>query len=815
MKFLNNWTINCDKLPAYTAFKSTYSVNVPKALLETIYNSNADYLTAERKAMLKNVIDAMKNDTLQVKHSQRCKGIGRFYADKSISLICLSRHIKHTIFKYLDWVDIDMVKGHPTIIYEVAVKTGNEGLLPHFKQYLDNPQEIFDMLIEYYQPSYENREMEYDAKMDCVKNIFNIAIYGGGHTTWIKECCKEGINLATETPHKFVDGFIGDCKDVMTLIYRSNSGIVERVKGDLTDEHKIKCRVMSYWCGAIENEILHICYKYLQKENIIKHLVDGLLEYDGLCFKSLVSDDELLNHITALNLKIKKDTGLSVRMTKKNYKPMYIHQDIIDTFMAQPKAENAKEECVRLATCDNEASQIIYDELKGLFKSYKGRLFFLKNHIWIHEKDEIDNFMLNYILNSKIYYPSDKQPTPFCQNVSKAKSVREALYTKVYEENNDHELYSKFHTTTKGKVCFNDGVLNLQEKSFTLWEDVPTNSIYPTLKINRNYAEYFANPEMGDIEEIETSIFETLYGDKKTKALHFLARALGGHHEDKRWATYLGNRNSGKGVEYDLLKNGFMDYVSTFELGNMLYSRKTAGTENIDCSKKLYWLIDLEFVRLAVSQEIPDGNAGLLANSKILKKITGGGDEIVARRNYDRKDTHFKIDTTFYIKGNNSLECDNVDCDETRIEFNSVIQFKTSQEIEAMKAENRDETEMKRYKVADPEIKTKCESIEWRNAVVYLIMKHYNTSVVEVEKPLDIEDNTLLGTLKTMFDITYNANDEVLCSEVQAVMSRFDKGKVILELSNMNIHKKKATKGANRNKWCYYGLKAKEPEENC
>ena len=27
-------------------------------------------------------------------------------------------------------------------------------------------------------------------------------------------------------------------------------------------------------------------------------------------------------------------------------------------------------------------------------------------------------------------------------------------------------------------------------------------------------------------------------------------------------------------------------------------------------------------------------------------EITGGGDEIVARRNYDRFDTHFNIDTT-------------------------------------------------------------------------------------------------------------------------------------------------------------------------
>ena len=66
---------------------------------------------------------------------------------------------------------------------------------------------------------------------------------------------------------------------------------------------------------------------------------------------------------------------------------------------------------------------------------------------------------------------------------------------------------------------------------------------------------------------------------------------------NKNWVKYIGSRNCGKGVQYDILYNAFEDYVSILELGNMLYNRITAGSENIDCSKKLYWLMDLEFVR--------------------------------------------------------------------------------------------------------------------------------------------------------------------------------------------------------------------------
>jgi hypothetical protein len=810
MKFLTNWTISVDKLPAYSAFKSTYTVHINKGLLETIYDADREYLTSERKALLKNVMDKVHNNILHVNHAQRCKGIGRFYADESISLICLSRHIKHTLFNYMGWADIDMVKGHPTIIYEIAKKTGNESLLPNFKEYLVNPQSIFDTLIEYYKPVNENKEMTYSQKCDCVKNIFNIAIYGGGHNTWLKDCEKEGIELATDIAHNFVNSFIEDCRDVINIIYKNNPDIVKRVRGDLTDEHKIKCRTMSYWCGAVENEILHICYKYLQKEKVLSHLENVLLEYDGLCFKPLVSNEVMLNHLATLNEKIKKETGLNVMMTFKHYKAEYLHNDLIEIFEGKAMEKQCEENELKTAASDNEAALIIFDELKEVFKCYKNRLFYLKENIWIHDKDEIDNFMLDYILTSNIYYPSNKKPIPFCQNVSKAKHVREALYSKIFKDNNDPELYEKFHTSTKGKLSFNDGVLDLKAKTFTLWEDVPKNSIYTPIKINRNYADYFQNPDNDVIDDIKQNIFETLYGEKTDKALHFLARALAGHHEDKRWATYLGNRNSGKGVEYDLLKHAFQDYVSTFELGNMLYCRKTAGTENVDCSKKLYWLIDLEFVRLAVSQEIPDHHAGLKVNSKTLKKVTGGGDTIVARRNYDRKDIHFTIDTTFYIKGNNSLECDNVDCYETCIDFNSVVQFKTEDEIDAMKMEGRDENEMKRYKIADPDIKNKCCEVEWSNAVIYLLMQNYNTNVVSVENTLNIEDNTLLGQLKEKFEFTYNVNDIIMCSRVQEIMCEFDKGKIVLELSNLNVHKKKSTKrDETRGKFCYIGLKEK------
>jgi len=467
-------------------------------------------------------------------------------------------------------------------------------------------------------------------------------------------------------------------------------------------------------------------------------------------------------------------------------------------------------------TNDVEAANIIYNNLNDHLKSVNGRIFYFTENIWIADENKMRDLVLYYIMNSNIYTPKNEKTgdfKPYVQNISRARNVLDTLLIKITHENNDPFLYDKFHKSTKGKICFNDGVLDFKKKTFTLWEDIPKDTIFSTTKIDRNYYEYFKNPDRNIIDEIKESILKPLYGIKMDKALHFLSRALAGHYEDKRWATYLGNRNCGKGVEYDILQAAFQGYVSTFELGNLLYCRKSAGMENLDCSKKLYWLIDLEFVRLAVSQEIPESKSGLYINSKIMKKITGGGDEIVARRNYDRRDTHFRIDTSFYIKGNYSLLMDSEDCGETRVEFESVVQFKSKEEIDKLK-ENCDVEEMERYKLANPNIKDKCRTDEWCNAMIYLIYESYKDKPIDILKEVDDEQVGMVATLKKLFEFTKD-DTPILATEVISMMSEFDKKKVEAELSSRNIFKKKHSKsGQFRDKWCYYGLKKRPNEQN-
>lgn len=502
---------------------------------------------------------------------------------------------------------------------------------------------------------------------------------------------------------------------------------------------------------------------------------------------------------------------------KKNIKKVEKVEIKKSEVKAEVKADEKIEDVV-FCSSDEEASMYIFNLLKLRLKSYKGRLFFLKNNIWITNQDKIKDELLYFIQKSKIYLTNDKNKLiAYAQQITKANNILASLINSIKIENEDLHLYDKFHTTTRGKVCFNDGVLDFKKKNFYYWNDEEyfiKNPIYSTIKINREYGEYFKKPIQKDIDDVKSGIFETAYGNDTTTALNFLSRALNGHSIDKRWASYHGSRNSGKGVEYKLLKQAFEDYVSTFELGNLLFNKKTEGLENLDCSKKLYWLLDLEFVRLAVNQEIPADNSDLYLNSKMFKKITGGDDTIVARRNYDRFDTHINIDTTFYIKGNSSLKVSESDCNQTRLEFQSVVKFVSNDEYNLMIEEKRDEKEMKRYKIADNDIKNKCGNENWMNACVYLMYENYINDKVEINvDPEKYEVSELFNCINTNFEITDNKKDVLLIDSVyDLIMTKITTKKkdIEAELNSMNVFKVKPTAGDYKNKRVFTSIKIKE-----
>jgi hypothetical protein len=606
--------------------------------------------------------------------------------------------------------------------------------------------------------------------------------------------------------------------------------IKEKMIKDETDGESENNSVKSNYKSNMESE------QSFEEENIYKQLLEciGNTKCREAQNKEWTSvgqalKNELKNNAIALFIQWTEDYGTeSKKIESENhitkyikYTPKLVKERLTKSSLhkwakeGNPKLYEkyfGKQNEIKIANNDNEASEIIYDELKERLIPSQGRLYFKINHIWTNDMETIDNFIMKYILNSGIKKIDKNQETVvYAQNIKSAKNIKEAVYIKVNTQDNPPQIHQLFHTTTKNRIAFLDGVLDFKEKMFYLWKDIHF-PFYTTICINRNFKPYFDSPDIKKVEEIKQTIFNPLFGDKMERALKFLSRALSGNYQDKHFGTYLGNRDCGKGLKFDALKCSFEDYVQSFEIKNIMYQRKT-NTNNDEVSRKMYWLLDFEFTRLAISQEVPKSEQNMVINSEKLKKLASGGDEQTARRNYDRKDTKFYIDTTFMFMGNDELQFDSKDVKEHQVEFHSVKQFKTKEEIQDMKNDGISEDTISSYGIKDETLKMKCRTDEWKNAIVYLLYNSFDDKPVHIEKVIDDEnDETCLKfRLLEKLTITKNLEHVILVQHIKDLFNEDSSKKISNELESLGAFKKKILVKTSPyyGKWCYLGVEMK------
>lgn len=592
--------------------------------------------------------------------------------------------------------------------------------------------------------------------------------------------------------------------------------------------------------GSAMNRIL--CYY----ENVIlQHAINAInrrgveiavLMFDGcVIYGNHYFDVSLLNDITShVNEQM---PNLNMKWTYKPFNTLVqVPPDFNHTVDDTPPA-------FRMVMCEKDAADLIYEELKDRLIPAKKRLFFKQDNVWADNLTDINNYLLDYILKSNITKVNeDKKYVPYAQNVKTAKNIREALIVKVKSDYHGVDLYEKFHSTTKGRIAFEDGVLDFPSKRFYEWDEVDF-EYYTTKIVHRKFGEWFHHPNQATIDDIVNKIFTHLFGQKLNTAIQFLSRAIAGHIEDKNFATYLGSRDCGKGVIFELLRNAFGDYIGSFELGNMLYERASRTQET---SRMLYWLLDYEFIRIAISQETPSPDRNLKVNSEMVKKICGGGDEQTARRNFDTEDTRFKLDTTLMMMGNYALNFDSPDVMEHCLEFNSTVQFKAQSDIDAMRANFKIQTDMavsemreekkpedeisgfitksndesqlvlKSYLACDDTIKDCCRTEDWMNACVYLLLQNYSATAVSCFKRCEDDDDDDVSIRKLIlqrYDITRDVNDIVLVIDVVNEIGSCKK-KITNEVVSFGVEKRKSNaRDRTKDKMCFYGMKLKPQEK--
>ncbi len=184
-------------------------------------------------------------------------------------------------------------------------------------------------------------------------------------------------------------------------------------------------------------------------------------------------------------------------------------------------------------------------------------------------------------------------------------------------------------TSTKGHLCFRNGVLSMANQEFRLWEDVEQHCYtkhvipYDYVFFKLSESERLARKNM-IYSRILLSIFEGTQ-HLMDMFLKFCSRALAGH-IDKFWLYAHGHRNSGKGVLTDLFQSAFDCYVGTFKTKNLSKSSGRGATQDVE--KLSMWMEPFTICRLVFANEIEDNQ--VLCGMK-LKQIASGGDRIAFR----------------------------------------------------------------------------------------------------------------------------------------------------------------------------------------
>lgn len=301
--------------------------------------------TPESKTLLKKRIRVLKNgDQLEIIYHQK-KGMGRFYSNDDLSLTCLARNIRNTIYAYYGWVDFDFVASHPSILAAIGMKLRIKTSC--IDEYVKDKKPIVKMLSEYHSVAGEP-----PLQKDHIKKLINASLYGGGLQGWATGgACEDfeggiikGNPAKNEMPmkvqnyenyelgHPWWKKFKQEIKAITKKLIGANQELKDKVAPlslGLADWRR-DAKTMSYILGVFENDCLYHSYQYALENEIVRPRRIALA-YDGFTSppcEHAYHDQSF--HINAVNDYIFEKTGFPVRMEVKPFEDWTVQQDLID-----------------------------------------------------------------------------------------------------------------------------------------------------------------------------------------------------------------------------------------------------------------------------------------------------------------------------------------------------------------------------------------------------------------------------------------------------------------------------------------------------
>lgn len=602
---------------------------------------------------------------------------------------------------YENYYDIDFKNSHPTILIQLLKK--NDIKCKSLKKYVKNRDQILEETCEWY-----------DIDKDVAKILYVQILYGGTYESW-----RSDNNISTYDDFEFVMDFQRDIRNaVKELLKLDRFSRYKRYVKYINPQNNNPFSAISHILMTIENR----CLTELYNHYISLNYTIGSFEYDGM--KIFRKDDSIFpeEDLRSGEEFIRMKTGYRITLVEKIMEPHPYYNLPENTYIIQSDMEAAKIILKKLG-----GSDIIYS------KSNK-KIYYKLENTWtlVQKSKDLNVFVIifNFIM---IQGSRQIEYNKFAKNINNISNCIIMAITRSYEyhiENFEEMIYR----STKRRICFKNGIYNMETREFIPWSDERSLNIYTTVINHMVY-----NPDIDIHYKNEIiSILSEMFGDNIfNEVFKLLARAIAGDNKDKRWITLFGNRNSGKGLLCDLLMKSFGDnYVITTN-SNDFVCKNGSG----DSSRDKGWLLPLRHSRLIISNEI---QPSAVLDGVLLKEICSAGDVIRARALYSES-IAFSHQGTFMICCNDIAKTEPADANSTRVVIDMPYQYLSSEEIE-----NADQEEQLMMRLSDPDIKTRLVGDKrYLDSFISIIFDHY-----EIERPdIPLLNEIGKGFMDTPIDI--------------------------------------------------------------
>jgi len=703
----------CNKLNniSFTQFLELYENN--KKDSENLKNEYSKI-----KNYCKKIIES--NNNLKVEYEFNKNDFGRLYSN-SISLQNLPSMIRGILCDGIT-LDLDQKNSSIKILIKECIKNGIE--YKNLKNYDENREEYLVSLMN---------DLNIDKKE--AKQLFISCLF------------KEDLTLTYGNKKKKIKNtaflnFDIETKKIINELYK----IYEKdyIKYLNKNDYNLKGKLCNLLIFKIENELLLKSIEFLKNKNIQVHSLffDGLQAYKGLYESSFI--------LTEINNEFKGD---GMEWTYKSHNIELLEKlnkmeiKIIDSFISNNIIELGE--------------YILNGVLKDKLIRCKNNIYYMGDYKIDDDLKEIEIKLYNFLSNQDYYIIKTLKNFNISKEHIGLKQLVESIINKV---NNNDSFINEVWDYTKNKIFFNNGFWD-----FNLNKFIQGNFNKTFKKINRDFKETDEGINI-IYEKCLNPIFSILNNDTKEDEerkqlrdnfIYRLGRALGGFIEDKIWFSIQGLRNCGKGFISDLLINTFEDLISTTNSSNFILKKSSDDT-----AKTQNFIVDCEFKRLLLTQEISLMNGEKL-DGNLIKKFNSGGDVIQARKLHCNI-KEFKIQCALMMFSNDEPEIMPMDAKEFCYEY----QLKSKFIDEDFKED--DKIKGFHYFKKDGDIKSNFKNEIILNAFSNIIFYSFKNPIKypkEILKDL-VSTDELDDTKKLMelFEITNNLNDKISNEELRFIL---------------------------------------------